>query len=277
MAAGTSSRFVPLSEQTPKGLLEVRGEILIERQIRQLHEAGIRDITVVVGYKAEMFGYLREKFGVRTVMNEDYARFNNTSSLVRVLDRLEDTFICCSDHYFTENVFKDASADSYYSALFSEGKTGEYCLETDDAGWIKDVQIGGEGQWYMAGHVYFNKAFSSKFRSILSSEYENEKVRKGYWEDLYISHIGELPMKMKKYSSKVIHEFDSLDELRLFDPSYIENTRSSVLEEISRILGRSQAEMTNFRRVEQKEGGLSFSFNCGKDLYLYDGLTIRKM
>ena len=55
MAAGTSSRFVPLSVERPKGLLEVKGEVLIERQICQLKEAGIEDITLVVGYKAEMF------------------------------------------------------------------------------------------------------------------------------------------------------------------------------------------------------------------------------
>ena len=61
MAAGTSSRFVPLSYEKPKGLLEVKGEILIERQIRQLLDAGINDIAVVVGYKAEMFQYLAEK------------------------------------------------------------------------------------------------------------------------------------------------------------------------------------------------------------------------
>ena len=36
MAAGTSSRFAPLSYEMPKALIEVKGEILIERQIRQL-------------------------------------------------------------------------------------------------------------------------------------------------------------------------------------------------------------------------------------------------
>lgn len=62
MAAGTSSRFVPLSAERPKGLLEVKGEVLIERQIRQLKEAGIADITLVLGYKADMFAYLRDKY-----------------------------------------------------------------------------------------------------------------------------------------------------------------------------------------------------------------------
>lgn len=72
LAAGMSSRFVPLSVELPKGLLEVKGEILIERQIRQLQKAGVSDITIVVGYKAEKFNYLKEKFGVDIILNEDY-------------------------------------------------------------------------------------------------------------------------------------------------------------------------------------------------------------
>ena len=58
MAAGMSSRFAPISYERPKGVLTVRGEVLIERQIRQLKEAGINDITVVVGYCKEQFFYL---------------------------------------------------------------------------------------------------------------------------------------------------------------------------------------------------------------------------
>ena len=49
IAAGFGSRFVPLTFETPKGLLEVFGERMIERQIGQLHEAGVTDITIAVG------------------------------------------------------------------------------------------------------------------------------------------------------------------------------------------------------------------------------------
>ena len=62
MAAGMSSRFVPLSLETPKALLKVKGEIMIERQIRQLREAGINEIIIVVGYLKEQFAYLEEKY-----------------------------------------------------------------------------------------------------------------------------------------------------------------------------------------------------------------------
>lgn len=63
-AAGFGSRFVPITYETPKGLVEVYGEPMVERQIRQLHEAGIRDITIMVGYMKEKFEYLTDKYGL---------------------------------------------------------------------------------------------------------------------------------------------------------------------------------------------------------------------
>ena len=59
LAAGAATRFVPLSLEQPKGLYEVNGRRLIDRQIEQLLEAGITDITLVLGYKKEMFYYLK--------------------------------------------------------------------------------------------------------------------------------------------------------------------------------------------------------------------------
>ena len=84
MAAGLSSRFAPISYEKPKGLLRVRGEILIERQIKQLREAGINNITIVVGYKKEYFFYLESKYGVSIVINDEYASRNNHASLMKV-------------------------------------------------------------------------------------------------------------------------------------------------------------------------------------------------
>ena len=79
LAAGMSTRFAPLSYEKPKGLLNVKGEILIERQIKQLHSVGIKDITLVVGYMKEKMFYLEEKYGVEIVVNEDYYKYNNAA------------------------------------------------------------------------------------------------------------------------------------------------------------------------------------------------------
>ena len=271
MAAGTASRFVPLSEEFPKGLLEVKGEILIERQIRQLQEAGIRDITVVTGYKAGMFSYLGGKYGVSLVFNEDFRRYNNTSSLIRVLDRLGDTFICCSDHYFSRNVFSERPAESYYACKFAHGKTNEYCLRVDSDDFIKGVTVGGQDSWYMAGHVFFSEDFSSKFKSVMKAAYSSEKVRNGYWEDVYIGHINELPMKIRRYQDEDIFEFDTLDELRQFDASYCEDTRSSVIRHLSDLFRCSQKELHDFRRIGHEGDYLAFSFKRGEEEYVFDG------
>lgn len=270
MAAGTSSRFVPLSVEKPKGLLEVKGEILIERQIRQLQDAGIDDITIVVGYKAELFKYLQDKFGVNIVYNEDYSKYNNTSSVIRVLDKLGDTFVCSSDNYFPQNVFTAESPTSYYSALYAEGATNEYCLQIDANDNIRNVTVGGKNAWYMVGHVYFNKDFSQKFKEILAKEYQKEITRQEYWEDVFIRYIDQLPlMKINRYAPHAIEEFDSLDELRAFDKSYIEDTRSTIIKNIAKELCCKESALTKFKKISHCDEPLAFEFEKDGDTYLY--------
>ena len=271
MAAGTASRFVPLSEETPKGLLEVRGEILIERQIRQLHESGIQDITVVLGYKANLFEYLAEKFDVRLVYNEDYNRYNNTSSVIRVLDKLDDTFICCSDHYFERNVFLDRDSDSYYAVQYANGKTAEWCVETDAEGRITKVNIGGANAWFFAGHAYFNYDFSQQFKALLKDEYQQEKTRLGYWEDILINHLDILTIKAHKYSNDDFREFDSIDELRTFDTSYIYDTRSSIVKSICAELNCDESDLSHFERIKHEGDYLMFAFKKRDVRMIYNG------
>lgn len=280
MAAGTASRFVPLSAECPKGLLEVKGEILIERQIGQLQEAGIDDIIIVVGYKAEMFQYLVAKYGVEIVINEDYYRYNNTSSIIRVVDRLSNTYICSSDNYFPNNVFLEEPIQSFYSALYADGLTDEYCLSVDENDNIVDVTVGGADSWYMVGHVYFSNDFSAAFSKILISEYEKEETKHGYWEDLYIKHLLKLPlMKIHRYESHDIEEFDSIDELRLFDDSYIRNTRSSVVKYIANQLNCSEAELHSFTRLKHDKDYLLFTFIKDGEIFCYNqqNRTIQKL
>lgn len=273
MAAGTASRFAPLSYEKPKGLLEVKGEVLIERQIRQLKEAGIDDITVVVGYKAELFRYLADQYGVSIVVNEDYDRYNNTSSLIRVIDRLEDTFICCSDNYFPKNVFADIPQDSFYSALYAEGKTGEYCLHLNDSDEIVDVTVGGSDSWYMVGHVFFSREFSERFRQIMRAEYDKPETKAGYWEDLYIRYIDELPrMKVHRYAPHDIEEFDSLEELRAFDKKYMNDSGSSIMRHVCSILDCQECDITGISVLKDGMTASIFEFTCLKDgqRYAYD-------
>ena len=270
MAAGLSSRFAPISYEKPKGVLRVRGEVLIERQIKQLQEVGITDITVVVGYKKEEFFYLEDKFGVRIVINEEYASRNNNSTIRCVQNVLGNTYVCSSDNYFTQNPFERYVYRAYYSAVFEEGETDEYCLQTKGKdNLITGVSIGGENSWVMLGHVYWDKAFSNKFSQILDDIYDRPETAGKLWEDIYIDHISQLPMVMRKYPHGVIMEFDSLDELNDFDPEFINNVGSDILDNICRVLNCSRTDICGIAPIKQGLTNLSFKFEVGNNKYVY--------
>ncbi len=269
MAAGMSSRFAPLSYERPKGLLRVKGEVLIEREIRQLQKAGITDITVVVGYMKEKFFYLEDKMNVKIVVNDDYFRYNNTSTLLRVLGQLSNTYICSSDDYFVDNVFEPYVYKSYYAAAYAKGKTDEYCLTADEAGKITNVSIGGSDSWYMIGHVYFDQMFSRKFADILTREYEQEITRQELWENLYMRHMDELELYIRRYDAGVIWEFDSLEELRNFDEEYINNADSEILQNICRVLHCEIKDITDIAAIKKGLTNTSFSFRINGCGYVY--------
>ena len=269
LAAGLSSRFAPISYEKPKGVLKVRGEVLIERQIRQLKEAGIDEITVVVGYKKEYFFYLCEKYGIELVNNDEYASRNNNGSIWRVRDKLSNTFVCSSDDYFTENPFEPYVYKAYYAAQYAEGPTKEWCMTTGANDRITGVTIGGSDSWYMLGHVYFDEAFSKTFVSILEKEYERPETTDKLWEDLYIEHIKELDMTMRPYPEGVINEFDSLDELRAFDPHFLENVDSEIFDNICKTLGCSKSDIHDVYPLKQGLTNLSCHFSTNDGEYVY--------
>lgn len=269
MAAGMSTRFAPLSYELPKGLLEVKGERIIERQIKQLREAGIEKIIVVVGYMKERFFYLEDKYDVEIIVNNEYYKRNNNSTLYVAQKHLKNSYICSSDNYYTVNVFESYVYDSFYSAVHEKGHTDEYCITTNSSGKITKVTVGGENEWIMLGHVYFSKAFSEKFVNILLADYNNIGVDQMLWEDIYINHIKELDMHIKKYKKNEVLEFDSLDDLRLFDSKYINNTGSKILSNITKVLKCNEEEIKNIIPIKKGLTNSSFYFECKGEKYVY--------
>lgn len=269
MAAGLSRRFAPISYERPKGTLRVRGEVLVERQIRQLHEAGIKDVTVVVGYKKEYFFYLADKFGVRIVVNDDYLTRNNNGSLWVVRDQLANTYVCSSDDYFTVNPFESHVYQAYYSGQYVQGPTPEWCLTTGAGGRITGASVGGHDAWTMLGHVYFDRAFSTAFRSILEQEYDLPETAPKLWESIFIDHVKELNMVLRRYPEGVINEFDSVDEIRSFDPMFMENVDSEVFDHICGALGCAKDEIRDFYPLKQGITNLSCHFSVDGQEYVY--------
>lgn len=116
LAAGFGMRMVPINMETSKALLEVNGERLIERQIRQLRDAGIQDIFVVVGYMKEQFEYLMDEFGVTLIVNSEYAAKNNYYSVMLAMKEIPcaNTYIVPCDIWCDQNPFHKHELHSWY-------------------------------------------------------------------------------------------------------------------------------------------------------------------
>ena len=273
MAAGFSSRFAPLSYEAPKGTMRVKGEVLIERQIRQLQDAGISEITVVVGYMKESFFYLEDAFGVEIAVNEEYTSRNNNSTLMLIAGSLANTYICSSDNYFKDNPFEPYVYGAYYAAEYVSGTTDEYCISTDGAGRIISVTEGGHDSLIMIGHAYFSRDFSERFRNILTEVYQRPETADKLWEDVFVDNLDSLSMVVRPYPEGSILEFDSLEDLAIFDHDFVENVDSQILDNICDTLDCTRAEISAIEPIKSGLTNLSFKFavsgNESPGVYVY--------
>ena len=269
MAAGLSSRFVPLSYEKPKGLLNVNGQVLIERQIEQLIESGITDIYVVVGYMKELFFYLEEKYNVKLIINNDFALRNNNGSIYKVREYLDNTYILSSDDYFTENVFEPYIYNSYYAVEYIHGESTERGVKFNKSGCITETFPNGADCWVLLGHVYWSREFSTAFIKHLDSIYDKPETKPLLWERIFDKFLDKLPpLYIRKYEG-IIHEFDSLDELRAFDHNYIRNVDSNIIENICGVLEYLPEELSAFEPLKNGQTNDTFIFHARGQKYVY--------
>ena len=72
----------PVTLTTPKPLIRVKGVRMIDTVIQALHENGIYEIYVVVGYRKEQFACLTAEYkGVTLIENPYWDSCNNIASL----------------------------------------------------------------------------------------------------------------------------------------------------------------------------------------------------
>ncbi len=271
LAAGMCSRFVPLNYEKPKGLLEVNGEVLIERQIRQLREVGIQEIIVVVGYMKEAFEYLVDKYNVILVESKDYAIRNNYSSVYAAKDYLKNTIITSSDLYFNTNLFQPYAFDSYYTCIYQSGKTAERGIETDDDDKIINTFYGDKcyDVWVTLGHAYFSKRFSEKYIEIVSKIYDLPETKNKFWADIQDDNLKDLYMYSKRCNEEDINEFDSFEELKSFDKSYVYDSRSSILKLIAKQLNVKESNLQEVETLSSVKKTM-FAFKCNDESYVVD-------
>jgi len=259
LAAGFGSRFVPLTYEIPKGLLEVHGQPMIERQIEQLIERGITEIIIVVGYKKENFDYLTDKYGVRLVYNPEYAKKNNLSSLYSAKEWLDCSYILMSDFWIEENIFNRFESQSWYSCIYNQGATSEWCIKTAASNKIESIKIGGHDSWVLIGPAYLNPELSAKMRGYLTDYFLRPEAADFYWEQILIDHIKTMPIYLNEQTGNV-HEFENLEELRLFDHSYNENSKNDIMKTIANAFGVAEDRIQNIKPMKLGMTNHSFTF-----------------
>ena len=270
LAAGMSTRFVPFSYEKPKGLTVVKGEVLIERQIRQLKEAGVKEIILVLGHMMEKFLYLIEKYGVKVVVNNEYRYKNTHSSVYFARDYLKNSYICCADNYFPKSVFHRYEYHSLYSVLYMEGTwRGERGVTTDNKGLIIATQRPAVDQWVMNGYAYFDREFSKSFKSILEDMWNAPGSDSLYWEQVYAEHVDELALYAVKYTDTQVMEFDSVAELEKFDPEFIKYNDMALTRNVCSTLNCTASDIHNIRPIQKGYTNKSFKFTCRGKEYIY--------
>ena len=225
MAAGRGERMRPLTFTTPKPLIRVNGERMIDSVIRALHQNGIFEIYIVVGYKKELFACLEEEYpGLKLIENPDYDRCNNIASLYHVREHLSDCIILDGDQIIRNPaVLAPEFECSGYNAVWNEGETNEWLLTVENGLITNCSRTGGKGGWQLYSISRWNAEDGAKLRQYLKLEFEEKKNTGIYWDDVPIfCHPEDFQLGIREMSREDVVEIDTLEELAAPDPSYLQ-------------------------------------------------------
>ena len=110
LAAGLGSRLAPLTNECPKSLVKVNGEPILLKQIKNLKENKIDDITIISGYKGEILEeYVHSKYPeIEIIYSKDYETTNNMYSAYLASKKLkgEEFLMMNADVFFDSSVIK---------------------------------------------------------------------------------------------------------------------------------------------------------------------------
>ena len=261
LAAGPGMRMVPVNTQYPKALLQVHGEILIERTIRQLHAAGIREIYVVVGFLKEQFEYLIDEFGVELIVNEDYGRKNNLHSLALAAKHLSNTYIIPCDIWCAENPFRRRELYSWY--MVSDGQDSASTVRVSRKLELLTGQRGGCG---MVGIAYLTEPESGTVRSRLSEYDALPRYDDCFWEET-LNEGDRLLTQARVVPAGNCVEINTYEQLRELDENS-GSLDSEAIAAIARSLNVDRKEITGIEVLKKGMTNRSFLFSCGGRRYI---------
>ena len=274
LAAGFGMRMVPINLSSPKALLEIKGESLIERTIRQLHEADIEDITVVVGFMKEAFEYLIDDYDVKLVVNNEYNIKNNLSSLNLVRDRIDNTYIIPSDVWFSENPFRKNELYSWY--MVSDKMCEESTIRINRKGELVSIPAQESGN-RMIGLSYLSGEEANVLKENLSRYSMMEEYDDSFWEDALLEGNRMIVLSKEVEDDKAV-EINTYEQLREFDSSS-NHLKSDAIDIIMHVFKCKNDEIKNIEILKKGMTNRSFLFmvNEGKFIMRIPGEGTEKL
>ena len=263
LAAGSCRRFAPISFDFPKALTVVRGEVLIERQIRQLHAAGVTDIAIVVGYLKEKFDYLTEKYGVELVEAPDYNTTNNIVSLSLVADRLGNTYILNGDQYITVDLFVPYVYGSFYATSIAPGE------EPNPDGVIADLVQAEDGGEKLQGPCFVDTETGAALAKAIESTLADAANVDKFWEYAWYLNRDAMAIETRYFPEGVINAFKTMDEVRAFDDGYLLNNDVPSINNICGVLDCKPEDLHGFVPLTAGLTNYSVAFWAKDGHYVY--------
>lgn len=262
LAAGPGMRMVPINMTCPKGLLEVRGEPLIERIIRQLHEVGVHDITLVVGFMKESFDYLVDLYDVDLVVNPEYLKKNNLFSLSLVADKISNTYIIPSDLWCVENPFRKEELYSWYM-VSTDLKTSDVRINRKmELIRLPEKQAGNA----MVGIAYILEQDSLPICERIRRFSRDSRHDSDYWETaLYCDSKMLLPARAINPTD--IQEINTYEDLRELDQDS-NHIKSEAVDEICSVFRVSAEQLSDFSLLKKGMTNRSFMFTVRDQRYI---------
>ena len=263
LAAGFGMRMIPINKETPKAFLEVKGEILIERLIKQLHEAGIRDIYIVVGFMKEKFEYLIDEYGVQLIVNSEYGIKNNLHSLKLAIEHVSNSYIIPCDVWCAQNPFRVIESYSWYMVQDTITTNSPVRVNRKKELLYSAKTIEGNT---MIGISYLAEKEAKIVRQKINQFSEDPKYDDSFWEEVLYSEENMI-VSARIMSSEDVVEINTYEQLRELDHNS-KQLESKAIDVIAQTLQASRDEILDITVLKKGMTNRSFLFTCKNKKYI---------
>ncbi len=222
LAAGFGSRLVPITFNTPKPLVRVCGERMIDTLLDAVVAAGIPEIVIVRGYLGEQFDQLLYKYpNIQFVENPRYGEENNISSAMAVRHLLRGAYVLESDLILrNKHLIRKYEYRSNFLGIPVD-KTDDWCFYTDASGVITGQAIGGRDCVQMVGISYWDEAAGARLEEDLLAVYTAPGGKERYWDQVPTDYKKEnYRIEVRYCTPEDVVEIDTYSELKRVDPLY---------------------------------------------------------